>query len=312
MKILSKKLFFFVFVMVLQVITFHTHAGNNHQKCQGDSSDVLLNVVIFDEQTKLSQAIMAGMEKYWTCCKYEFIDIKEMKTRCQNVGYFLVVLGPSTDKNSLGFDGLAILNKSTMTVLNSGSLYGPVYVKTDNKTQQDVVIFEEHAVAFGIENNKVESGPEFYLALLNEMFQQKYINKIKKRCYDGSNTTKEGVFYFDGYNSDFVKGKTLLIDEQTSEKMLKIFDDEEILKTIISKTTLIPRESIFILTTEELCKSFLSGKEDLLYMFTYYNFIETHLKNNIGTLWMAPNIVDAKGKFVASLDQYRELKKLHK
>jgi hypothetical protein len=311
-KVLLKiALFVFVFTCVFTARSISSNAIARSE-CNGRGDDLLLNVVIFDEQSVLSQAVMAGIKKHWTCCKYEFINTDQLKTRCQSNGFFLVVLGASADQNSRNFGALAILKMDAMAALNSGNSFtGPISVRTDKKTNDVIVSYDQSTVAIGIENNKVNSGPDFYLALMNDIFEQKFVKSIKKRCFDGTNETPEGIFYFENYSADSIKEKSLLIDRQTADKMLKCFSDEATLKKIVSKTTGIPVENISILSTAELCESFNSGQEDLLYMYTYYSFIEIHQQNNIGSLWMAPNILDYKGRFVASLDNYKNLKKLH-
>jgi len=271
----------------------------------------LLTVVIYDEQTKLSQTLMAAIEKYWTCSKYEFINLKEFETRCMSNGFFLVVLGASDDKYSMNFHAISILKMDGWVSLSGDMYHAAIDVKTDKKTHEIDVIFSADAEKISIQNNNVTTGPEFFIAMLNDIFEQKFIKKNKKRCFNGTRSTPEGMLYFDNVSNDIMNGKTLLIDQPTADKMLKQFENENQLKEIISKTTGIPENKIFILSTEEFCKSFNAEKEDILYMYTYYSRYELNLSNNIGELWMAPNILDYKGRLIASLMNYKKLIKIH-
>ncbi|MEI6767102.1 MAG: hypothetical protein WCM76_15830 [Bacteroidota bacterium] len=286
-------------------------AANCADVSQG-KDEIVLSVVLQNGQTELNEALSRAVKKYWTCTKYEFIDTKVMGEKCTSGGYYLV-LAAAPDENSLNFGYISILTKTALTVLNSDSRsLNPLYVRTNKKTGVDEIYFDSSVVGIGIRNLKLVPGPEFYIALMNQIFDLKFVKKMKKRCFDGPNETPEGIFFFDGYSSDYLKDKTLLIDEQTAGKMLKKFDNEANLKRIISKTTLIPEANIFIKTTSDLCESFLNEYEDVLYLYTYYCYLETELKGNIGELWMAPNIINSNGKFVASLDKYANLKKKHK
>jgi hypothetical protein len=158
-------------------------------------------------------------------------------------------------------------------------------------------------------NDKVTTSPDFYLSVMNSIFERKFVKKQRSRKFEGSIKAKKGINFFEGYSMESLKGKTLLIDKATADKMLKSFNDEPALKSIISKITEISKDNIFILSMDEICKSFLSENKDILYMYTHYNYIEMIA---IGHFWMPPNIFDYKGRFVASLDKYKKLKKMGK
>ncbi len=310
-KICIKGIFIvFVFSCCLLSTPLYVNAVNGVNRAEQNDGP-LLNVIIYDEQTKLSQALIAAIEKYWTCSKYEFINLDEFKTRCMSNGFFLVVLGASDDKYSMDFNAISVLKMDGWVALSGDIYHAPIDIKTDKKTHEIILSFSMDAEKISIQNNMVTSGPDFFIAMLNNIFYRKFIQKNKKRCFDGTRLTPEGMLYFDNVSNDIMNGKTLLIDRQTADKMLKRFKDEAQLKKIISKTTGIPEEHIFILSTEEFCKSFISEKENILYMYTYYSRYELSLSGN-GELWMSPNILDSKGRFIASLVNYKKLIKIHR
>lgn len=306
----QNQVFRITLIVIICLLPFRIKAVNAEQKSP-INSDILLNVLISEEQSKPAQALMDAMAKYWKCCKYEFIDMKEMKTRCSTHKYFLIFGGVSGDESSPAIGWLAILDKGALATVGSTDFRGPLYVAKDKKTGKEYLSYESSLVIFGVNTYIQTTKPDFYIAMMNLMFNRKIVEGVKKRCFDGKNETPEGMFLFDHYTTDYFKGKTLLIDEKTQFRMIKVFKDEAVLKTVISKTTTVPEEKIIILNSDEFCKTFLSEKEDVLYMYTYYSYMETNSENKTGLLWMAPNILNYKGEFVASLDNYKELKKKH-
>jgi hypothetical protein len=271
--------------------------------------EILMNIYIHDEQHKATQMLMDAVKKYWTCSKYEFIDIKELKNRCSADGFFLIYGGIANDVSNPACGWLALLRPSALT-MSGNSFQGPMYVKTDKETGKEYLVYESGIATYTINTFTTNTSTDFFVALMNEIVNQRYINKVLYRCWNGKTATPEGMFLFDGYATDYFKDKTLLINDRTAYMMLKKFKDEATLKKIISKTTFVAEDKIHILKSDEFCKSFLSGKEDILYMYTYYSWAETTTEGGKG-YWMAPNILNSQGKFVASLDNYSTLKKLH-
>jgi hypothetical protein len=301
-----------IWIMILFLLPFRMLAGECKTKVkESTAKDVLINVLIFNEQTKAAQALMDAMTKYWTCCKYEFIDMQEMKSRINSQKFFLIYDGLSTDENNPSVGRLSILKYGASEALSSKDFRGSLRVEKNRNTGSEYLVYDKSLVSIGVRTYLETASPDFYVALLNLVFKRKFVDGIKKRCFDGQHETESGMFMFDNFTAEDFKGKTLLIDEQTKKRMMKVFKTENILKTVVSKTTMVPEDKIILVDTDEFCKAFLSERDDVFYVYTYYNYVETDAENKTGLLWMAPNIINYKGQFVASLNNYKKLKKKH-
>lgn len=283
------------FTIILSIIFFTSLSVSVAKTFSSGSSkpEIIMNVLIFDEQTKESQTIMDAIEKYWTCTKYKFLNYEEFKLKATSVGINEYFLLPT---NLFGFTKFDVIK-------------GGTGIKIKEKLGIPTISYNSESVIYNVSISYLNLHPQFSIAQMNSRFENDIVYNRNKRKSLWVKGATQGITFYRNTTLDSIKGKTLLIDIGTANGfntngitnngygLYYFLKNESKLKSCFSKVLGIPETDIFILESEDICNSFETGKKDFLYIcpkivpFSCY-------------------IMDYQGKYIAFLNKFRKLKKV--